>query len=169
MMEEPHWLINVLGGSFRTCIAIYVAELRRYTKHAKMLANDRNLSVWPVMWLSLNRASSHLHPVRTVSPFSKKVILKKRGERRDRIGKTANGQKERLTSCCWSVFLARRSCNCPAECQSGVTGPYRSRRCSPRQSSHQTDPGPRRRCCASAGRRDNKRALKPCDRKQGQL
>lgn len=59
-------------------------------------------------------------------------------------------EKDKLTSCCWFACPARHSCNFRAAYQSEATGPCRNRRHSPRQSSHLTDPGPRRSYCASA-------------------
>lgn len=76
-----------------------------------------------------------------------RVFDRKRGQQ----WRKGDDRGDKLTSCCWSVCPVRRSCNFPAVCWSGVTGPHRSHLCSPRQSFHQTDPGPRLRYCASAG------------------
>lgn len=78
-----------------------------------------------------------------------RVFDRKRGQQRQK----GNDRGDKLTSCCWSACPVQRSCNFPAVCWSGVTGPHHSHLCSPRQSFHQTDPGPRLRYCALAKRR----------------
>ncbi len=73
--------------------------------------------------------------------------LKKTGINTDIRWRT---QREKLTSCCWSVCPAQRSCNFRAAYRSEATRPCHSRQRSPQQSSHLTDPGLRRSYCALA-------------------
>lgn len=108
-------------------------------------------------WLShelsliLNKISSILSP-QTVSESDFTVKMSNIWQR-GRQWRKGDDREDKLTSCCWSACPVRRSCNFPAVYWSGATGPHRSHLRSPRQSFHQTDPGPRHRCCASAGRK----------------
>lgn len=101
-------------------------------------------------WIALNRRRPLV--AAAVSEWGSTVKMSRVFHRnRGRQRREGDDRGDQLTSCCWSVCPVRRSCNFPAVCWSGVTGPHRSHLRSPRQSFHQTDPGPRLRCCASAG------------------